>query len=68
MKGEGPSANGKPCSLLKMIAGKAAGEQKTAGVPSGYVEDLLEPRTPLEIIFSRLLKKVIQRGHTEAGD
>ena len=58
---------------------KAANDEETGGVPSGYVEDFVEPRTKLKGIFSipkdindwygslreRRLKSVIQQGRSE---
>ena len=39
-----------------MASRKAAGEDKTGGVPSGYGESFVKPRTQLEAILRRLLK------------
>jgi hypothetical protein len=36
----------------KRSSNKAAGEESTAGVPSGYIEDAFETRTKLEAFFS----------------
>lgn len=39
-----------------MASRKAAGEDKTGDVPSGYGEDFVKPRTQLEAILRRPLK------------
>jgi hypothetical protein len=35
-----------------MVLSKAADEESPGGVPSGYVEEAFEARTPLSAIFS----------------
>jgi hypothetical protein len=38
-----------------MVSNEAAGKRKPEAYPLGYVEDVLEPRTKLEAIFSVLI-------------
>ena len=40
--------------LLKTASRKGRRRVKTGGVPAGYVEDVDEPRTTREAVFSRL--------------
>ena len=41
--------------MLKTAYSEAAGEAKPEAYPQGYVEDVDEPRTKLEAVFSVLL-------------
>jgi hypothetical protein len=45
-----------PGRILKKAFSKAAADERTGGVPSGYVEDAFKARTPLEAFFSILPK------------
>ncbi len=42
---------------FKTLSGKAAADECTGGVPSGYVEDAFEARTQLDGVFSRRQKR-----------
>jgi hypothetical protein len=45
-----------PRRMLKKAVSKAAADESTGGVASGYVEDTFEARTPLADFFSILLR------------
>jgi hypothetical protein len=45
----------RPAGCSKRPSSKAAGDARTGGVPSGYVEDSCELRTKLAAFFSILL-------------
>ena len=51
--------------LLKMAVQRGRRRDKTRGVPSGYVEDFVEPRTKLAAFFSSLLEdfSILTRMH-----
>ena len=40
--------------MIKQVLNEAAGDDKTGGVTSGDVEDLVEPRTKLRALFQHL--------------
>jgi hypothetical protein len=46
----------------RLVPSKAAGGARTGGVPSGYVEDSCELRTPLAVFFSSLLLRKRELG------
>jgi hypothetical protein len=61
LNGRTRTFNSKPFSprildRSKRSSNKAASEEGTGSVPSGYVEDAFEMRTQLEVVFSGLLK------------
>jgi hypothetical protein len=48
--------------MLKKPVQQGRRRIETGGVPSGYVEDFDEPRTPLADFFSILLDKEFEHG------
>lgn len=52
-----------PVGRSKRRSSKDAGGEHTAGIPLRYVEDMFEPRTPLEVVFSGRLEVPGEAAH-----